>query len=106
MIEILTLNLKPGKRNKFQHLYLTESLPIQKKWKIKVVTHGPSLHDEDSYYVIRSFKNLEDREKKEDAFYSSDDWQKGPRMAILAMVENIATIVISEETFKQWPTKL
>lgn len=105
MIEFLTLNLKPGTRDTFQQLYLTKSLPIQKKWKIKVVTHGPSLHDENSYYVIRSFKSLEDREKKEDAFYSSDDWQKGPRTAILAMIENIATIVISEEIFRQWSAK-
>ncbi len=102
MIEILTLNLKPGTRDEFHQLYITESLPLQKKWKIEVVAHGPSLHDKDSYYVIRSFKSLEDRQKTEDAFYSSDDWQKGPRTAILALIENLETIVISEETFKEW----
>jgi hypothetical protein len=100
MIEILTLNLKPGTRDKFHQLYITESLPLQKKWKIEVVAYGPSLHDENSYYVIRSFKSLDDRQKTEDAFYGSDDWQKGPRTAILALIENHATIVISAETFK------
>lgn len=102
MIEIFTLNLKPGTRDKFHQLYLTESLPLQKKWKIEVVAHGPSLHDENSYYVIRSFKSLEDRQKTEDAFYSSDDWQKGPRTAMLALIENYVTIVVSAETFKGW----
>ena len=102
MIEILTLNLKPGTRDKFHQLYITESLPIQKKWNIEVVAHGPSLHDEDSYFVIRSFKGLEDRQKLEDAFYSSDDWQKGPRTAILALIENLETIVVSPETIKEW----
>jgi len=102
IIEILTLNLKPGTRDRFHQLYIAESLPLQKKWKIEVVAHGPSLHDENSYYVIRSFKSLEDRQETEDAFYSSDDWQKGPRTAILALIENIATIVISAETFKGW----
>jgi hypothetical protein len=72
MIEIFTINLKPGTRDKFHQLYMSESLPLQKKWKIKVVAYGPSLHDEDSYYVIRSFKNLEDRQQTEDAFYGSD----------------------------------
>ena len=102
MIEILTLNLKPGIRDKFHQLYITLSLPLLKKWKIEVVAHGPSLHDENSYYVIRAFKSLEDRQKTEDAFYSSDDWQKGPRTTILGLIENYATIVISAEEFKGW----
>ena len=102
VIEILTLSLKPGTRDKFRQLYIMESLPLLKKWKIEVVAHGPSLHDENSYYVIRSFKSLEDRQKDEDAFYSSDDWQQGPRTAILALIENMATIVIPTEIFKDW----
>lgn len=106
MIEILTLNLKPGTRDKFHQLLVSESFPLQKKWKIKVVAHGPSLHDENSYYIIRSFKSLEDRQKKEDAFYGSDDWQKGPRTAILAVIDNSATIAISAETFTGWSARL
>lgn len=102
MIEIFTINLKEGTRDKFHQLYLAESLPLQKKWKIEVVAHGPSLHDENSYYVIRSFESLEERQKTEDAFYGSDDWQKGPRTAILALIENYITIVISEEMLKGW----
>src|SRR5450432_2703282 len=98
MIEILTLNIKPGARDKFHQLYLTKSLPLLKKWKIDVVAHGPSLHDENSYYAIRAFKSLEDRQKTEDAFYSSDDWQKGPRTAMLDLIESYATVVISAET--------
>ena len=106
MIEIFTLNLKQGRRDKFHQLFINESLPLQKKWQINVVAHGPSLHDENSYYVIRAFKSLEDRQKTEDAFYGSDDWHKGPRTAILELIENYATIVISAETFKGWQVLL
>jgi len=102
MIEILTLNLKPGTRDKFHQLLVNESIPLQKKWKIKIVAHGPSLHDENSYYVIRVFKSLEDRQKKEDDFYGSDAWQKGPRTAMLALIDNYATTVISAETLMGW----
>jgi len=102
MIEIFAINLKPGTRNNFHQLYLTQSLPLQKKWKIEVVAHGPSLHDENSYYAIRSFKSLEDRQQTEDAFYSSNDWQKGPRTAMLAMIENYVAIVVSEESLEEW----
>ena len=102
MIEILSLNLKPGTRDKFHQLLVTESFPLQKKWKIKIVAHGPSPHDENSYYVIRVFKSLEDRQKKEDDFYGSDAWQKGPRTAMLALIDNYATTVISAETLMGW----
>jgi hypothetical protein len=106
MIEIFTLNLKPETRDKFHQLFENESLPLQKKWQIDVVAYGPFLHDENSYYVIRAFKSLEGRQKTEDAFYSNDDWQKGPRTAILNLIENYATIVISPETFKGWQVLL
>lgn len=33
------------------------------------------------------------REQSEDAYYASDDWRKGPREAILALIENYTAIV-------------
>ena len=102
MIEIQTLNLRPGTREKFRQLYLAESLPLQRKWNIDVIAHGPSLLDENSYYVIRSFESPEDRKKKQDAFSNSDEWQKGPRTAVLGMIDNIAAIAIPAETFTSW----
>src|SRR5262249_55935605 len=59
VIEILTLTLKPGTRDRFHHVYVTEALPLLRKWRFNVVAHGPSQHDENSYYVIRSFPNLD-----------------------------------------------
>jgi hypothetical protein len=101
MIEILILNLRPGTRDEFHQLYEKESLPLQRKWNLEVVAHGPSLHDDNSYYVIRSFKSLEERDKLQNAFYNSDDWQKGPRTAILSNTEHLATIVVGDETLQQ-----
>lgn len=101
MIEILILNLRPGTRDEFHQLYEKESLPLQRKWNLEVVAHGPSLHDDNSYYVIRSFKSLEERDKLQNAFYNSDDWQKGPRTAILSNTEHLATIVVDDQTLQQ-----
>ena len=102
VIEILTLSLKPGTRDRFHHLYVTEALPLLKKWKFQVVAHGPSLHDENSYYVIRYFKSVEDRQISEDAYYNSDDWRIGPRTDILKLIEHEAYTVIHAETLKEW----
>jgi hypothetical protein len=101
VIEILTLDVKPGRREEFDKLYESQSLPLLRKWKIDVIAHGPSLHDANSYYIIRSFKSLEDRQRLEDAFYASDDWNNGPKRAILALVDHFAYTVVSVETLKQ-----
>jgi hypothetical protein len=101
VFEILTLDIKPGRRNEFHSVYVTQSVPLLKKWNFNVVAYGPSLHDANSYYVIRRFKSLEDREKSEDAFYSSDDWKSGPRDAIMGLAQHFAYAVVSAETWKK-----
>ena len=94
LIEVRTLSLKPGTRDEFQRIYVERSLPILKKWRHDVVSHGPSLHDENTYYVIRRFESLQEREHSEDAFYGSDYWRKGPREALLAMIESYVDAVL------------
>ena len=93
-IEIRTLTLKPSTCEEFHRLYIEEALPLLKRWSFDVVAHGPSLHDEDTYYVIRRFDSLAQREQMEDAYYASDDWRKGPRERILALIENYVDIVL------------
>ena len=58
------------------------------------MAHGPSLHDENAYYVIRSYESLAQREQMEDAYYASDDWRQSPRERILALIENYTDIVL------------
>jgi NIPSNAP len=94
MVEIRSLVLKPNARKKFHRLYLERSLPLHQRWNIDVVAHGPSQHDENTYYVIRRFDSLAHRENIEDAFYGSDDWRLGPREAMIALIENYTDIVL------------
>jgi len=94
VLEIRSYNLKPGTRDRFHQLFLKEALPMLKRWKVDVVAYGPSLHDQDSYFLMRAFDGLEVRQKSEDAFYGSDEWLKGPRERVLADIDSYTTIVI------------
>ena len=96
-VEIRSLNLKMGTRGEFHRHYLEKALPLLKKWKMDVVAFGPSLHDENSYYVIRAFESLEDRQTREDTYYGSTDWRLGPREEMLALIENYFDVVIEME---------
>ncbi len=94
LIEIRSYNLKPGTRDEFHRLSLEEALPMLKRWNVDVVAYGPSLHDENAYYLMRRYDSLTDRVQNEDAFYGSDEWRQGPREAILALIENYTEIVL------------
>jgi hypothetical protein len=94
VVEIRSYNLKPGTRDRFHQTFLTEALPMLNRWKVDVVAYGPSLHDSDSYYLMRAYSSLEARQKSEDAFYGSDEWKQGPRERILAAIDSYTTVVI------------
>lgn len=93
-VEIRSYTLKPGSGNEFHRLVVDTALPMLSRWQIDVVSYGPSLHDPDSYYLIRAYSSLADRQSSEDAFYSSDEWRQGPRTAILALIETYTEAVI------------
>jgi len=83
MVEIRSYNLKPRTRDRFHQRFERDSLPMLRRWKVDVVAYGPSLHDQDSWYLMRAYPSLDERQRSEDAFYRSDEWKKGPREAVL-----------------------
>lgn len=95
IIEIRSYNLKPGTGQAFHKLIMDESIPMLKRWNVDVLAFGPSLHDKDSYLLVRSYKDLTDRQQNQDAFYGSDEWMLGPREVIMALIENYTTVVMA-----------
>lgn len=94
ILEIRSYNLKPGTRARFHALVNEQSLPMLKRWGVDVVAYGPSPHDEGSYFLMRSYASLEDRQQSQDAFYSSAEWREGPREAIISLIDSDTSIVI------------
>jgi ketosteroid isomerase-like protein len=102
MVEIRSYNLKPGTRDRFHQLFLKEALPMLHRWNVDVVAYGPSLHDKDSYFLMRAFTSIQQRQKDEDAFYGSQEWIKGLRERVLADIDSYTTIVVQlDETTLQ-----
>ena len=94
IVEIRTYNLKPGSRADFARIASTEVMPMLARWDTDVVRHGPSAHDEDTYFLIRAYASLDDRQQRQDAFYGSDEWIQGPRASILGLIENFTSLVL------------
>jgi hypothetical protein len=102
VVEIRSYNLKPGTRDRFHRLFLDEAYPMLQRAQVDVVAYGPSIHDANSYFLMRSFASVGERQKSEDAFYGSAEWRDGPREAILECIESYTTVVIDldEATIK------
>jgi hypothetical protein len=94
VLEIRSYTLKSGVRDDFQTLFVRDVLPLLQRSRIDVVAYGPSLHDRDSYFLMRAFASLEEREKSEELFYGSAEWRNGPRAAVLAAIDSYTTAVI------------
>ena len=96
-VELRSYNIKPGKRDEFHRLVSEKSLPLLKRWNVDVVAFGPSPHDDTSYYLIRAYENLAERQTSQDAFYGSQDWRNGPREAIVTLIESDTSVVLELE---------
>ena len=87
-------NLKPGVRAQFHSRFVERSLPLLQRWNIDVVAYGPSLHDQDSWYLMCSFPSLAERDRIEGAFDSSEQWTRHLRAAVLSDAASSTTVVL------------
>ena len=94
--EIRTYKLRKDTNKTFEKIFFEQSLPMLKRWKVNVVDFGFSLIDQDSFYLIRSYKNLEQRKQSQDEFYGSDEWIKGPNEPLMNCIEIYNTTVVDD----------
>jgi hypothetical protein len=93
-VEIRSYRLKPGTRDRFDRLMSESAVPMLRRWHTDVVRHGASAHDEVSYYLIRAYAGVDDRQRRQDEFYGSAEWREGPRQAILDLIEEYVSVVV------------
>ena len=94
LVEIRSYKLKAGATSAFHNAFVTAALPLLREWGTDVVAFGPSPHEADTYYLIRCYASLEDLQARQDAFYGSDAWRKGPRESIVSLIETYLNTVL------------
>ena len=98
-VEIRSYTLKPGTRDAFDALMRGQALPLLREFGMDVVACGASPHDEDAYFLIRAWRDLDERAASQDAFYGGRAWRDGPREAILALIVHYtSTVLLLDET--------
>jgi len=95
VVEILQYTLHQGSGADFHTMMREISVPLHRQHGIDVVAFANSLHDADSYCLIRAFDNLQHMAHVLDTFYASDDWRLGPRQEIINRIEVSLKTVLS-----------
>lgn len=94
-IEIRSYALRPGMRAEFHRLMTEEIGPMFARWLVDVVLCGPSIHDADSYVLMRRYASASERVASQDVFYGSREWIEGPREAIMACIDSYVSVVLN-----------
>jgi NIPSNAP len=94
LIEIRSYQLKPGTAAEFHAAVETAALPMLRQWGTDVVAYGPSEHAPDTYFLIRAYADLDDLNRRQDAFYGSEEWRNGPRESIVSRIESHLSTVL------------
>lgn len=86
--EVLVYALKAGCTVEFHAIMRDESIPLQRELGIEVVHAGPSVHDDQTYGLIRAFPSAQAMEEILANFYASAAWRLGPREKIVSLIEH------------------
>lgn len=87
IVEFLLYTLKKDSRTEFHRIMHEVSIPLHRAAGIDVVAYGQSIHDSDSYHLIRAYDSLVHLAESQESFYQSNGWRNGPREEIISRIE-------------------
>jgi NIPSNAP len=95
VIDLRTYVLHTGMGDAFHTTVHEGAVPMLRREGIEVVAYGPSLEGEDRYFLIRRFPSLEDRKRRLDAFYNSEEWLETYDERVMSMIDTYHVVVLA-----------
>lgn len=97
VVEFRIFRIHPGQRENFAARFCDSLLSLQQRHGIQVICWGPSLHDRDSYLVVRVHPSVEARQQSLDAMFGSAEWLMEEEEEVLEMIESYNTCVVEAD---------
>jgi NIPSNAP len=94
LVEIRLFKLRPGTRAAFDRISREGTIPLMRRLGITVIAHGPSLNNENGYFLLRAFPSEPERIGRSQAFYATPEWAQSYAAEITAMIDDYDTAVI------------
>lgn len=79
--------MRPGTAHAFHEVVSDQVVPMLKSRGMDVVAYGVSNHEEETYFLVRSYTDREALDQEQSVFYQSSEWRKGPRAQLIDKIE-------------------
>jgi hypothetical protein len=96
IIEMRTYKTKPGRRSEFLEIFRSKSMPAHAEIGMKILGPFLSLEDEDTFFFMRGFPDLESREPMKAKFYESGLWKNELEEILMPMLEKYEAVVVED----------
>jgi quinol monooxygenase YgiN len=94
LLEIRTYRLKTGTIEAFHDAVHTKVVPMLRAKGMDVVAYGRSDHEEETYFLVRSYASREALEREQAEFYGSEHWKLGPRSELVDRIETYVNTLV------------
>ena len=95
VLELRVYRIHHGRRPEFIVRMRDHLVPLFRRHGAEVVFFGPSLHDGDSFVLMRSFPSVAERERILDNVYSGAEWLVSHEEEVLGLIESYDTAVLA-----------
>jgi NIPSNAP len=94
LLEIRLFTVQPGTRDEWHRISRDGTIPLMRACGITVIAYGPSRNDDDGYYLLRAFRDGDERVELSQSVYATEEWAKKYEEPLTAMMVSYQTAVV------------
>ena len=92
-----TYKLKPGCRARFLEIFRAKSMPAHAEIGMRILGPFLSLEDEDTFFFMRGFPDLQSREPMKARFYDGPLWKEELENVLMPMIETYDVVLVEDK---------
>jgi NIPSNAP protein len=96
IIEMRTYKTKSGKRSEFLEVFHTKSIPAHEAIGMKILGPFLSVEDDDTFFWMRGFPSLAEREPLKARFYDGELWKGELEARLMPMLERYDVVLVDD----------
>jgi len=93
LLEIRLFKVNPGNRAEFDRISREGTVPLMRRLGITVVAYGPSLNNDNGYFLLRAFPSEQDRVERSQSLYATSEWLAKYDGPVTSMIDDYDTAV-------------
>ena len=103
VIEMRTYKLKAGKRDEFLNIFRSRSVPEHRRLGMKILGPFLSLESPDTFFFMRGFPTLAQRDPLKASFYEGALWKQELEQQLMPMIDAYEVVLVDDpEQLVQW----